>query len=140
MSGMGGRRMVEILSGHEDVLDQLQNLVLQPQREAEALRRWLVGQGWGLLDEEVIQEKGRFYQVMVWRPAVCDEGWTELDFRYGPLTLRNGGAVAQAWIADELRHLEENYASIRVHSPGNPDADTLQQRIRALQQILQDWR
>ena len=42
MSGMGGRRMVEILSADPKVFDEIQTLVLQPQREAETLRRWLV--------------------------------------------------------------------------------------------------
>ena len=67
---MGGRRMVEILSADPQVFDELQTLVLQPQREAETLRRWLVDRGWNLRDEEVVEERGRFYQVMVWRGAV----------------------------------------------------------------------
>ena len=112
-------------------------MVLQPQREAETLRRWLVDRGWNLRDEEVVEDRGRFYQVMVWQVGRCERVWTDMDFRYGPFTLGSRALVTRAWILDELRHVEENYASIQTHSPGNQDAHTLHHRMQELKHILE---
>jgi tRNA (adenine22-N1)-methyltransferase len=64
IAGMGGQLIVQILSQGLAKLEQVQRLVLQPNVGEEAVRRWLVEQGWFLSNEVILQEDGKTYVVM----------------------------------------------------------------------------
>jgi tRNA (adenine22-N1)-methyltransferase len=128
--------MVEILRAGREVRQSLSCLVLQPQREAQALRRWLVDEQWSLLDEEMVEERGRFYLVMSWRPGTTARSWSSRDYRFGPLVLERGGLLARAWLQDELRHAEDNLAELQAYSPDHVRRIELQSRCHELREIL----
>lgn len=62
--GMGGPLMVRILRDSYDVWQSLRFVVLQPQSEAGALRRYLYEQGWHIEDERLVIDDGRLYEMM----------------------------------------------------------------------------
>jgi tRNA (adenine22-N1)-methyltransferase len=136
MAGMGGRKMVAILSGGTGILQSIRCLVLQPQREAGVLRRWLVAQHWSLLDEEVVEERGRFYLVMSWRPGASSLAWSSRDYQFGPLVMERGGEITRAWLEDELRHARQNLADMEANSPNHERRPELQSRCRELREVL----
>jgi tRNA (adenine22-N1)-methyltransferase len=65
IAGMGGQLIVQILMQGIAKLDQVQRLVLQPNVGEEAVRRWLVEQGWFLSGEYIIHEDGKTYEVLI---------------------------------------------------------------------------
>jgi len=64
IAGMGGATIIEILSTQPEVTASLSRLVLQPMLAAPALRRWLVANGWRLVDETLAEEDGRIYEII----------------------------------------------------------------------------
>lgn len=62
--GMGGPLMVRILSASPQVWKRMEFLVLQPQTDAAALRRFLYGEGWHLDAETLVMDSGRLYEIM----------------------------------------------------------------------------
>ena len=62
--GMGGPLMVRILRASPKVWQQMQFLILQPQSDAGALRRFMYEQGWHIEEETLLVDDGRLYEMM----------------------------------------------------------------------------
>ncbi len=63
-AGMGGGLMRRILEAEREKTDSFREMILQPQSEIEKFRQFLRENGYGILDEEMIEEEGKFYQVI----------------------------------------------------------------------------
>lgn len=136
-AGMGGGLMQRILEVSREKTDSFQELILQPQSEIERFRRFLRESGFGILDEEILKEEGKFYQVirasrqdaadvrdgrgrkeMASFPAACadisDEELCKLEDRYGPALLRKRTPVFLSFLEREAAVYEEILASLRA--------------------------
>lgn len=64
IAGMGGELMIRILTDHEAVAKSAKELILQPQSEVEEVRKFLRKNGYLLLDEDIVEEDGKYYPMM----------------------------------------------------------------------------
>lgn len=64
IAGMGGSTMVEILSADLEIAKSAERLILQPQTGAAGLRKWLLANGWEMVDEELVWENKRLYEII----------------------------------------------------------------------------
>ena len=63
IAGMGGEMIVKILS--ETPVDERVTLVLQPMTDAPLVREFLYKNGFGILDEDIVKERGnKFYFII----------------------------------------------------------------------------
>lgn len=69
MAGMGGMTMIQIMEASPDVLETLSRLVLQPMVGMPQVRRWLQSNGWHIIDETIVQDEGRLYEVLAAEPG-----------------------------------------------------------------------
>lgn len=69
VAGMGGNTIRQILASGPAVLSGVKRLVLQPMADAGDLRRWLVENGWRLVDESLAEEDGHLYTIMAAEPG-----------------------------------------------------------------------
>lgn len=65
IAGMGGQTIIEILTNHCEIVSSLKRLVLQPMVGAATVRRWLCENHWYVLEERLVQEEGRLYEIIV---------------------------------------------------------------------------
>lgn len=64
IAGMGGILMNTILEANPEVTEQLQTLVLQPMNGAPELREWLYDHEWHIVDENLVIDDGRIYEII----------------------------------------------------------------------------
>ncbi len=110
ISGMGGERMVEILSAARAsaVLRTLDRLILQPNTAAARLRRWLVAAGWALVDERLVCARGHVYVTILAQRGAQPSSlssparWSEDEWLLGPHALRRGGPALITLLRQEL--------------------------------------
>ena len=86
--GMGGTLMTRILEAPEVPLAGAQLCVLQPMRAAEDIRKWLYERCYPVLDDRVVLDTGRFYQIFSVAPPTntqqtLPDGWPEDCFILG---------------------------------------------------------
>lgn len=128
-AGMGGGLMQRILEVSREKTDSFRELILQPQSEIWRFRRFLRESGFGILDEEMLAEDGKFYQVirasrqkgrggrgvvgMKDMPAVSVDELCKLEDRYGPVLLRKRTPVFLSFLEREAAVYEEILASLR---------------------------
>ncbi|MDO4489735.1 MAG: class I SAM-dependent methyltransferase [Lachnospiraceae bacterium] len=64
IAGMGGGLTVRILKARPDVVEQLQELVLEPQSDVDQVRSYLFSIGFAIVDEDMVLEDGKFYPII----------------------------------------------------------------------------
>ncbi len=64
LAGLGARTIRAVL-GRRDPRDLgVRRLVLQPQSEPALLRRWLWDHDWRIVEERIVEERGRYYEII----------------------------------------------------------------------------
>lgn len=120
--GMGGALIASILQAHQDRLNKVKRLILQPNVYAEIVRRWLFANGWELMSEEIIEDEGKIYEILVAERgnplAPYKEGQLEAQFLLGPFLLKEKNeAFQKKWtqemnkwkkIVQQLEQAEQN--------------------------------
>ena len=90
IAGMGGCMIVDILNAHPAVAKAADKLVLQPMGRAGVVREYLDVSGFRILDERIVVEDRRYYQIIAAQagaPASKPKGWPKGFYRLGWLSL-----------------------------------------------------
>lgn len=137
-AGMGGRLMQRILSEEQEKTDSFQEMVLQPQSELEDFRRFLYQQGYHITEENMIEEDGKFYPLMLVKKSEQTAPVPDrIACRYGPLLLRNQSQV----LLHFLKRQERIYGEILESLQGQGLSDAKrQQRFTEIEQLLKECR
>ena len=67
IAGMGGMLIADILREGMDICRRLDKIVMQPMRGINELRRFLHESGFVSVDERLVEDSGRIYQVLSFR-------------------------------------------------------------------------
>ncbi len=132
ISGMGGPLMEKILTDGEEVLESVKELILQPQSDLARFRFFLEKKGYQILQENMIQEDGKFYPMMKVKRREADTGnlgYSLLEHRYGPLLLEQRHPVLRIYLEKELDTLNKIVDNLRVQ-PG----ESAQKRLMELEE------
>ena len=65
IAGMGGSTIIEILTSNPEVTSSLSRLILQPMVATGMVRRWLSSNKWTIIDEALVQDDGKLYEILV---------------------------------------------------------------------------
>ncbi len=130
-AGMGGRLMRRILEEEKDKTDSFRELILQPQSEIEEFRRFLRENAYLIQDEEILEEDGKFYQVMRavygrseevlrirWKAGqqeLPEKELCKLEDRYGPVNLNKKTDVFKSYLSREERIYSEILENLRTN-------------------------
>jgi tRNA (adenine22-N1)-methyltransferase len=107
VAGMGGKAISQALEACPEVLDSLERLILQPMKDASALRFWLINHGWRISEEAVAEEEGRLYVIIVAEPG-RETVRDPLLIEIGPCLAQGKDPLSVAY----LNKLEANYQQI----------------------------
>ncbi|RKQ19144.1 tRNA (adenine(22)-N(1))-methyltransferase [Ureibacillus endophyticus] len=65
IAGMGGPLIVSILEKNPEALTSVTRLILQPNIHAKVIREWALRNEWAILDEVILEEDEKIYEVLV---------------------------------------------------------------------------
>jgi tRNA (adenine22-N1)-methyltransferase len=105
IAGMGGTLITNILDRGIEKLTGVKRLILQPNVGAIAIRKWLFAQGWLLIGEEILEEDGKVYEILVAEtgdPRTSYGDDLESEFLFGPfLRKEKNEAFIQKWSGEK---------------------------------------
>ena len=132
IAGMGGRLIATILEEGLDKLSNIQRLILQPNNREDDLRIWLQDNGFQIVAESILEEAGKFYEILV-----VEAGQMELsasDVRFGPFLSKEVSPVfVQKW-QREAAKLE--VALSQIPEKNLADRQILADKIQAIKEVL----
>ncbi|HHU63782.1 MAG TPA: SAM-dependent methyltransferase [Clostridiales bacterium] len=138
IAGMGGLLMKEILDrGRDKIHYPLTVLILQPMNAQDIIRKWLIHNGFMLVDEQLAREERKFYEIMVARPGFQSPPENPVYYEIGETLIKNRDPLLRDYIKHRinickniLRELE--HASTRVDTRYME----MQGRIKRYEEVL----
>ncbi len=98
VAGMGGPLIASILEDGKEKLNGIKRLVLQPNIAAHTIRIWLVKNGFTLVDEIMVKEDDKIYEILVAEPVSHPPIYTAADVLLGPILRdKQGSAFKEKW-------------------------------------------
>lgn len=98
IAGMGGNLIVSILSTQPKKLQGVKRLILQPNVGENKVRRWLRAEGWVLVDEHILEESERIYEVLLAEKYPVQDAWEHNSCLYKPRSLCCGITLSEEWL------------------------------------------
>ncbi len=129
LAGMGGVAIKEIISAGLPLAQAAKRLVLQPQRNVPAVRRFLVSNGFKIVAEDLAEDDGFYYEIIAVEPGLMELTEQEADF--GPLLLRDGHPLFK----DFLILKETDLTQLLAAMADNNSKDSLQRKKQLEEEI-----
>ncbi|MBQ3406110.1 MAG: SAM-dependent methyltransferase [Lachnospiraceae bacterium] len=114
ITGMGGMLIIKILSEAAELLERFDELILSPQSDIYAVRKYLAERSYVFIDEAEILEDGKFYTLMKVHLRKDDERdkstkpdsqreslavqLSDAELTYGPCLLRKKDETLKAYL------------------------------------------
>ena len=132
IAGMGGRLIARILEEGLDKLADVERLILQPNNREDDLRIWLQDHGFEIVAESILEESGKFYEILV-----VEAGQMKLsasDVRFGSFLSKEVSPVfVQKW-QKEAEKLE--FALRQIPEKNLEERQVLVDKIQAIKEVL----
>lgn len=135
-AGMGGGLIIKILKDGEKVVEKLDYCILQPQSEIAKVRRYLAKNRLVIVDEDMVEEDGKFYPMMKVTHGEPQK-YENYEYIYGKKLLEKQHPVLRKYllrekaiqesILDQLaRRTESESARLRAEEIRRDRKETLQ--------------
>ena len=132
IAGMGGRLIATILEEGLEKLANVERLILQPNNREDDLRIWLQDHGFQIVAESILEEAGKFYEILV-----VESGQMKLSashVRFGPFLSKEVSPVfVQKW-QKEAAKLE--FALSQIPEKNLEERQILSDKIQAIKEVL----
>ncbi|OLS41661.1 tRNA (adenine(22)-N(1))-methyltransferase TrmK [Bacillus sp. MRMR6] len=146
IAGMGGTLIISILDTGKEKLSSVTRLVLQPNINAMAIRQWFIENGWQLIAEEILEEDGKIYEVLVGEKGNSesnyDKAQIERELLVGPFLSRERNQAFRKKWSLEKKNWQRIYQ--QLEGSAEPTAETLEKKqellkkIRLVEEVLKD--
>ncbi len=134
--GMGGLLICRILEQAEEALKEIDEIVLSPQRDQDAVRTRMTEMGF-LIDEEIfLEDAGKNYTVIrgVRRPSVSP--LTDAEKCFGPVLIRKKDPGLRTFLSGRLAEQERILAQVASGKGHESRVEELKREIACIQEAL----
>ncbi len=111
IAGMGGILIRDILDKDAKVAESAKLLILQPMRDSDKVRRWLLAHGFDIIDEELVKEQDKIYEV-IWAKPVAAAKTSEGLMLMGDKIIEKKHPLAVEYINKKTSELEKVVAAL----------------------------
>lgn len=127
ISGMGGALIIHILEDSKEVIQNLEEMILQPQSEIEDVRKYLHSIGFSIINEDMLIEDGKHYTAIYANKGVeCYR--KELEYRYGKILLEKKNEALKEYLIDRRKKYAKVIAKLK-----NQEYDRNRKRLSELE-------
>ncbi len=156
-AGMGGRLIMKIMEEGKDKLLAMKELILQPQSEIQAVREYLREKGYGIADEDMVFEDGKYYPIIKVLPELSSpvkaepDGLSEegekpeidavdrqrVEDKYCPVLLKKKSPVLETYLHREASLCTQIMENLRTNGKGKEKRqEEIEDRIKDIETAL----
>lgn len=132
IAGMGGRLIATILEEGLDKLSSVNRLILQPNNREDELRVWLQVHGLQIVAESILEEAGKYYEIIVVEAGTMNLSASEV--RFGPFLSQEASPVFVEKWQKEVAKLE--FALSQIPEKNQEERQVLAEKIQAIKEVL----
>lgn len=134
IAGMGGHLIATILEEGLDKLATVERLILQPNNREDELRNWLQEHGFQIMAESILEEAGKFYEIIVAEAGEMNLSGT--DVRFGPFLSKELSPVfSQKWQREASKL---GFALSQIPEKNQEERQVLADKIQAIKEVLHE--
>ena len=137
--GMGGELISRILeAGYSGShLNGRERLILQPNVAEHFVREWLMNHSYQIVDETVVSDNHRLYEIIVAEPVGKRVEYTELELKYGPILLQQPSELSVAkWNRMNRKNKEILEQLQKSKSPQHEKVELFEKAFNELQGVI----
>ena len=132
IAGMGGRLIATILEEGLEKLANVERLILQPNNREDDLRIWLQDHGFLIVAESILEEAGKFYEILVVEAGQMK--LSDIDIRFGPFLSKGVSPVfAKKWQKEAAKL---DFALSQIPGKNLSERQVLIDKIQAIKEVL----
>lgn len=139
IAGMGGSLIATILKDGRDNLQGVNRIIVQPNIHAKAIREWAIANSWKIVDEKILKEEGKIYEVIVLERGFAS--YDELELLVGPILMVEKNEVFRDKWKSEINQWNQVLKSIE-HASETPETvkkiEQMQRYIRIVGKVLEE--
>lgn len=141
VAGMGGALIANILNEGKHKLTGNERLILQPNIHAHHIRLWLYEEGYELIDEVILEEDGKIYEIIIAEKGDQDKAYegmsVEAGMLVGPFLAKQQSDIFRRKWMQELQHMKKIEGQIEQAAPTAENKDR-QKELKAKMDILKE--
>lgn len=103
IAGMGGLMAISVLKSNTEAVNNANQLVLQPQRDIDKVRRYVHSIGFKIADEKMLIDGDKFYNII--SAVKGSEEYNDLEYLFGRKLIESKSPVLKEYIEIELNKL-----------------------------------
>lgn len=107
IAGLGGIQIAEIILNSIEISKVSKKLILQPMQKANILRRELNNMGFAIIDEEIIFEDDRYFEIIITRYSGKKESLEEIDFYFSKVLIEKKDKVYLDFLRERKNGIEK---------------------------------
>jgi tRNA (adenine22-N1)-methyltransferase len=111
ISGMGGLLAIEIMSQNIPLVENLKQLVVQPQRDIDSVRRFVHTHGFKITDEDMLFEDGKYYTVLSCERG-SEEEYSDCEYVFGKRLIEKKSPVLHEYCVFENNKIKKILQSV----------------------------
>lgn len=140
LAGMGGNLTRDILLADMDKVKKYDFIILQPAQNPEVLREFLYKNDYEIIDEDLIKEEGRFYELFKVKYNENSEKLVfedELEYEVSPLLREKGHPLFKEFIEEKINRCETILSFIKEDTEAAKKRKSdLEEKINKLKGML----
>lgn len=130
IAGLGGIQIAEIILNSIEIARSAKKLILQPMQKTNILCRELNNMGFEIIDEEIIFEDDRYFEIILARYSGQIKNLEEVDFYFSKSLIEKKDKDYLDFLRERQRELEKILSNI------NNDSDRTKKRSGELKSLL----
>jgi len=134
IAGMGGILIRDILEKGTRVAQSARLLILQPMRDSDIVRKWLLENSFHIKDEELVKEQDRIYEVL-WAVPAAKAGKAEGFMLVGDRIIEKKHPLTAEYIDKKIGELEKVIAALK-----NMDTENCRERNEECNALINYYR
>ncbi|MCL2376568.1 MAG: class I SAM-dependent methyltransferase [Defluviitaleaceae bacterium] len=106
IAGMGGGLIIDILQRNLEAAHGFKQIIASPQRDVADVRRFLHQSGFCINDEDIIEEKGKFYNILDISSGI-EEAYDEKGYVFGKILLQKKSDTMKRYVGAEVEKVRK---------------------------------
>lgn len=106
IAGMGGMLMIDILEKGKCILENVKELILQPQKDIDKVREYLHKNNFKIIDDEMLKDDGKYYTIIKSIKGKEDILYKKEEYVFGRFEINNKCQILKEYIEEQLYKME----------------------------------